>query len=257
MQPDFSGLMSKKPAPKKEDSRLKDIPIDLIDPDPKNVRKAFDKDELKALAATMKARGQLQPALVKQKEDDRYLLIAGERRWRAAKIAGLKTLLALEDDRKVEDQRAIDQLIENMQREDLRPSEIIQGMVEAKGEGLKAVEIAALSGLSKQMVGKYLKLSQSEEYIQLADEIGVRNAYERVLELTGDKRGGQGGASAQEPEGEADGEGTSSKAKRKPSAKVEPLACKTTSIEIDGKPYQLSRAWVVDDTGAERPVVFE
>ncbi len=254
---DFSGLMAKKPAPKKADDRLMNLAVDQIEPDPNNVRRVFDSAKLEELAASMKARGQLQPVVVKPLEGDRYRLIAGERRWRAAKIAKLETVLAIRDDRKVDAQREIDQLVENMQRENLKPSEIIPAMVAAKESGLKAIDIAKLSGLSKQMVGKYLKLGQNPDYIEWADSMGVKAAYERVLEETGQKKDSSPAKPTTDDKGEGTGDGGRDIADKRKTEKVQPLSSGPLEIEIDGTRYKFARAWVVDEGGAERPVLFD
>src|SRR5579862_540893 len=98
------------------------IAIELIQPNPRQPRRRFDEEALGALAASMQARGLLQPVLVRPGEDGRFELIAGERRWRAARIAGFETIPALVRAR--DDAESLElALIENMAREDLNPVE--------------------------------------------------------------------------------------------------------------------------------------
>ncbi len=78
--------------------RLRDVPLDQIRPNPKQPRRRFDEDSLLALSDSIRERGLLQPVIVRPRELESYELIAGERRWRASKIAGLRTILALVDD---------------------------------------------------------------------------------------------------------------------------------------------------------------
>lgn len=104
---------------------LKRLPLDQIGPNPYQPRKTFDPDKLAELAESFKSRGMLQPILVKR-DAAGYLLVAGERRFRAAKMAGLTTVpaLILEDIDQTEMLQIA--LIENLQREDLNPIETAQ-----------------------------------------------------------------------------------------------------------------------------------
>src|ERR1700685_3573387 len=101
---------------------LRELPVELITPNPKQPRRRFDEDTLQALAGSLGERGVLQPVLVRPKAGGTYELVAGERRWRAAQMAGLKTIPALVRARA--DAEALElALIENMAREDLSPIE--------------------------------------------------------------------------------------------------------------------------------------
>ena len=101
---------------------LRELPVELISPNPKQPRRRFDQEALTALAGSLGERGVLQPVLVRPKAGGTYELIAGERRWRAAQIAGLEVIPALVRER--EDAEALElALIENMAREDLNPIE--------------------------------------------------------------------------------------------------------------------------------------
>jgi ParB family chromosome partitioning protein len=96
------------------------IPVDRIDPNPQQPRLAFDEATLLELSASIKEHGVLQPILVRPLDDRRYELIAGERRWRASKLAGLTTIPALIED--IDDDTALEiAIIENLQREDISP----------------------------------------------------------------------------------------------------------------------------------------
>ena len=102
-----------------EDSRQ--LPIDSIDPNPLQPRRVFHMERLEELAQSIQANGIIQP-LVVRKAGDRYQLIAGERRWRAAKLAGVQQVPAIV--RQIPDDRLLEiTLIENIQREDLNPIE--------------------------------------------------------------------------------------------------------------------------------------
>ena len=99
--------------------RLRDVALDQIRPNPNQPRRRFDEDSLLALADSIRERGVLQPIIVRPREPQRYELIAGERRWRAARLAGLMTIPALVDD-VVDDTVSLElALIENIARADL------------------------------------------------------------------------------------------------------------------------------------------
>jgi ParB family chromosome partitioning protein len=101
---------------------LRELPLDLVAPNPSQPRRYFDETTLQALADSVREQGVLQPVLVRPALDGSYELIAGERRWRAAKIAGLETIPALVSPH--DDGAALQiALIENMAREDLNPVE--------------------------------------------------------------------------------------------------------------------------------------
>ena len=101
------------------------VPISKVEPDREQPRKFFNEDALQELAESIKQYGVFQPLLV-QKEKDYYKIIAGERRWRAAKIAGLKEIPVIV--KELSDREIAEiQLIENIQREDLNPIEIAEG----------------------------------------------------------------------------------------------------------------------------------
>src|ERR1700674_1138717 len=101
---------------------LRAVPVELISPNPKQPRRRFDDQALAALAGSLGERGVLQPVLVRPKAGGNYELIAGERRWRAARMAGLESIPALVRPR--DDAEALElALIENMAREGLNPIE--------------------------------------------------------------------------------------------------------------------------------------
>jgi ParB family chromosome partitioning protein len=101
------------------------IAVDRIDPDPSQPRREFDPEKLRELAESLTSRGQLQPVRVRFNESTgRWVLISGERRWRAAVVAGLATLQAIETKGELDPHDILeDQLVENCVREDLKPVE--------------------------------------------------------------------------------------------------------------------------------------
>ena len=141
--------------------------IETIDPDPEQARKTFDEGGLRALAETMQAEGQLQPVLVRRapREGRRWILVAGERRWRAAKLIGWKTILAIEFDGDPE----VASLLENLQRVDLAPREeasALQRLID--GKGWTQLQAAEALGKTKSEVSGVLKiLSLPEEVLNV------------------------------------------------------------------------------------------
>jgi ParB family chromosome partitioning protein len=103
--------------------RLLEIPLEHIQPNPEQPRKRLDQDSLCSLAESISERGVLQPVIVRRRDNGDYELIAGERRWRAARIAGRATIPALIEDG-VDGCQALElALIENVVRQDLTPIE--------------------------------------------------------------------------------------------------------------------------------------
>jgi ParB family chromosome partitioning protein len=147
-------------------SDLAEIAVSSIDPNPAQPRGHFDEELLAALAASIRELGILQPVLVRPVDGGRYQLIAGERRWRAAKRVGLQTVPALI--RTVADQSSLEQaLVENLHRQDLNPLEeaaAYQQLVE--GFGLTHDEVAARVGKSRAAVSNTLRLFQLPPSIQ-------------------------------------------------------------------------------------------
>ena len=96
------------------------VPVDHIEPNPEQPRLAFNQETLDELAASIREHGVLQPILVRPIGPNQYQLIAGERRWRASKLAGLETIPALIEE--IDDDTALEiSIIENLQREDISP----------------------------------------------------------------------------------------------------------------------------------------
>jgi ParB family transcriptional regulator, chromosome partitioning protein len=137
---------------------LQDLPVDLIDPNLSQPRRYFDEATLQALAGSLRDRGVLQPVLVRTREDGRYELIVGERRWRAAKIAALASIPALVcpfDDGAVLEAA----LIENMAREDLNPVEEARACATLiKDFGLSHRQIGARVGRHMSVVSNLVRL---------------------------------------------------------------------------------------------------
>ncbi|MGZ4626972.1 MAG: ParB/RepB/Spo0J family partition protein [Kineosporiaceae bacterium] len=105
-----------------EGAELRELHVELLAPNPDQPRKRFDQEQLQALSESLRERGVLQPVRVRPRPGGRYEIVAGERRWRAAQLAGLQTIPALVQAR--DDAQTLEvALIENMAREDLNPVE--------------------------------------------------------------------------------------------------------------------------------------
>ena len=150
---------------------LESIPIDQIDPNPFQPRRAFPDSGLKELADSLRASGLVQPILVRRAEN-RFQLVVGERRWRAAKLAGMETIPAVIRD--LGDREALElALTENLLREDLNPIEVARGLRTLQEKhGLTHEEIAGRLGVNRSTVTNTLRLLRLPEEVQLLIEEG-------------------------------------------------------------------------------------
>lgn len=141
------------------------LPLQKVEPNPNQPRHRFDEEELQALADSISEHGILQPLAVRKMEGGFYQIIAGERRWRAARLAGLQEVpvVVVEADDKTVMELA---LIENLQRQDLNPMEEAEGYrVLTEEYGLTQEEAAARVGKSRPAVANALRL------LALPDEV--------------------------------------------------------------------------------------
>jgi ParB family transcriptional regulator, chromosome partitioning protein len=137
---------------------LREVPVAAITPNPDQPRKRFDEDTLQALAESVRERGVLQPVLVRERAAGRFELVAGERRWRAAALAGLETVPALVRER--DDAASLElALVENMAREDLNPVEEARACAALVEElGLTREDVGRRVGRSRVAVSNLLRL---------------------------------------------------------------------------------------------------
>ena len=141
----------------KKDSKLKELKITDIIRDEDQPRREFNKEAIEALAASIKEHGVLQPIVV-TKEDGKYKIVAGERRWRASKIAGLDKIPAII--RTLDSQNRLElSIIENAQREDLNAIELATAYAKLKTQfNLSSKDIAAKVGKSEASIQNTLRL---------------------------------------------------------------------------------------------------
>ena len=146
-----------------QDGELKKLPVEKICRGEYQPRTNMDPASLQELAESIKAQGLIQPVIVRRLDDGRYELIAGERRWRAAQIAGMHEIAALV--RRIPDQTAAAMsLIENIQREDLNPLEEAQAMNRLIQEfGLTHQQTAESVGRSRSVITNTLRLLELEQ----------------------------------------------------------------------------------------------
>ena len=172
---------------KSREDELRELPIELIAPNPTQPRRRFDQDALQALAGSLGERGVLQPVLVRPKAGGTYELVAGERRWRAAQIAGLETIPALVRPR--DDAEALElALIENMAREDLSPIEEARACAALVEElGLTREEVGRRVGRSRVAVSNLVRLLDlPDDVIELLQEGTLSEGHGRALLLAED-----------------------------------------------------------------------
>jgi ParB family chromosome partitioning protein len=148
-------------------SMLNEIELALIEPNPNQPRTVFDEEALEELAASIRSYGVIQPITVKEIEDGKYFIIAGERRYRAAKIAGLDRIPAYI--RTAEDENVVEMaLIENIQREDLSAIETAlayQKLLDQSGETQE--QLAQRVGKKRATITNYLRLLKLPAEIQV------------------------------------------------------------------------------------------
>ena len=150
------------------DTRIETLPLREIEPDPGQPRKTFDDETLAELSASIAEHGLLQPIAVRPKPSGGYLIVAGERRWRASRMAGLTEVPVIVKD--VTDEQAMElALVENLQREDLDPVE--------EATGIR--ELMTRCNLTQEQAARKLGKSRSA----LANSLRLLSLPETVLEL--------------------------------------------------------------------------
>lgn len=159
----LGALLSDYTPVQEQEGSLRQLPVQKVEPNPLQPRREFDQEALEALADSISEHGMLQPLTVRELPSGYFQIIAGERRWRAARLAGLSEVPALvieADDRKTMELA----LIENLQREDLNPVEEALGYDSLmKDYGLTQEEAARRVGKSRPAVANALRLLNLEE----------------------------------------------------------------------------------------------
>jgi ParB family chromosome partitioning protein len=170
-----------------EDAELRELPVDLIVPNPRQPRRRFEEEALRGLADSIRERGVVQPVLVRPLPGGTYELIAGERRWRAAQVAGLAQVPALVSPR--EDAEALEvALIENMAREDLNPVEEARACAALVEElGLTREDVGRRVGRSRVAVSNLIRLLDlPDEVLEHVEQGSLTEGHARALLLADD-----------------------------------------------------------------------
>ena len=161
----YENITNKK---EKTNNGVLEIDIAKVKPNPNQPRKNFDPDALNELASSIKIHGIVQPIVVNQESNGEYMIIAGERRWRAANICGLKTVPAVVKNYTEKQVKEIS-IIENLQREDLNPIEAARAIKQLMDE----------YGLTQEVVSERIGKSRSN----IANTLRLLSLYPAVLEM--------------------------------------------------------------------------
>jgi ParB family chromosome partitioning protein len=165
-----------------------ELDIGKIKPNPNQPRKNFDVEALNELAASIKVHGIVQPIVVNKQADDDYLIIAGERRWRAANICGLKTVPVIVKNYTDKQVKEIS-IIENLQREDLNPIEAARAIKELMDEyGLTQEAVSERIGKSRPQIANTLRLlTLYPDVIRMIEDGKLSSGHARCLVVVSDK----------------------------------------------------------------------
>jgi ParB family chromosome partitioning protein len=158
-QPNFEqGVPQVSPHLRDLGTNILDLPLDLIDENPYQTRRTFDESALAELAESIKARGLAQPVVVRPAANGRFVLVLGERRCRASKLAGQTAVAAIV--RQLGNEQAAEMtIVENLQRQDLNCLEQAQAFVRLSREfSLTQEQIGQRTGVSRESVANYMRL---------------------------------------------------------------------------------------------------
>jgi len=152
--------------PDPESGKPREIPLDQIDPNPFQTRSQVNEEQLAELAASITANGVVQPVLVRPQHGGRFQLIAGERRWRASRLAGKSTIPAIL--RQVSDEQAMEiTIVENLQRADLNPMEQARAFERLSREfHMTQEQMAQRTGKDRATVANFLRLLKLPSSVQ-------------------------------------------------------------------------------------------
>ena len=226
---------------------LRQVPVDLIAANPHQPRRHFDEDALRALADSIRERGVLQPVLVRPVAGGTYELVAGERRWRAARLAGIDTVPAVV--REHDDAESLElALIENVAREDLNPVEEARACVMLTEElGLTREELGRRIGRSRVAVSNLVRLLDlPDEVLDLIAAGNLSEGHGRAVLMAGDhearrrvaRRAASQGWSVRRTEAEARAADEASqpiRVRRGPAAHPDQLAAATELADTLGR----------------------
>ena len=149
-------------------STINEIPIEQIEPNPNQPRRDFDEEALRELANSIKEIGIIQPITLRQTAENKFQIIAGERRWRASQLAGLTAMPAYI--RTIKDENVMEMaLVENIQREDLNAIEIALAYEHLlSAEGMTQEKVSERVGKSRTAITNHLRLLRLPAQVQMA-----------------------------------------------------------------------------------------
>jgi ParB family transcriptional regulator, chromosome partitioning protein len=165
-----------------EETGLREVPVELIEPNPRQPRREFDEEALVALSESIRSRGLLQPVVVRPLAGGKYELVAGERRLRASKLAGLDAIPAVV--RQTDDWERLDlALAENMARVDLNPVEEARACAMLVDDlGLSKAEVGRRVGKSRVAVSNLVRLLElPDEALELVESGALSEAHGRAI----------------------------------------------------------------------------
>lgn len=182
------GLESLIPKNEAGSKSIVELDISDIQPNPEQPRKSFDRDSLQELVESIKSKGIIQP-LVVGKFENKFILIAGERRWRAAGLAGLKKVPVVVRDIKDDQEKLELAIIENIQRENLNPTELAAAYKNLMEKyGYNQEQVAAVVGKSRSAVANSMRLlSLPHEILKALEKGSISEGHARALLGLGDK----------------------------------------------------------------------
>ncbi|MEX1219039.1 MAG: ParB/RepB/Spo0J family partition protein [Solirubrobacterales bacterium] len=169
---------------------IRELPVDLIEPNPNQPRRRFDEEALQALTDSIAASGVIQPLLVRELGNERYELIAGERRWRAAQEAGIERVPVVVRDSDEADRLEV-ALIENMVREDLNPVEEARACAALVEDlGVTKEELGRRVGRSRPQISNLIRLLDlPDEVLAMLESAQLSEGHGRAILQVGDHDG--------------------------------------------------------------------
>jgi len=176
-----------KPTKQNKEENIQELDINKIYPNPNQPRKYFDEEALQELASSIKLHGVIQPLVVNKTDNDNYMIIAGERRWRASNIAGLEKVPVVIKNYTEKQVKEIS-IIENLQREDLNPIEAARAIKQLMDEyNLTQETVSDRIGKSRSSVANTLRLlSLYPEVIKMIEDGKLSSGHARSLVVVDD-----------------------------------------------------------------------
>jgi ParB/RepB/Spo0J family partition protein len=167
-----------------QERKLLNLELDSIEADPENPRREFDQEALDGLAASIKAQGLIEPIVVRPVGHGRFMITAGERRWRAARIAGLARVPCITEER--DDNRPLVRLVENIQRADLTPWEVAQALRAHYGD-LQRGDVSRIAdelGMSAAWVSRHFALLELTPGLQVIAQTRRDVGVQRLIAMS-------------------------------------------------------------------------